>query len=181
MALFTAFVERNADLIKSESSDFIPNEKIEYSEKAYIDFNRIWELSDDDTKKIIWDHIIVIATQIDSTCVTKKAKKEIISKQSTSLISTDQIKKDLNLPDNKEGDMMTNIIQSVSSSLAADENPPDSPFAAIAQVLQSGFVGNLVNQIKDGSENGDISIDGLMGVVSSMMASTGALTSEVKK
>ena len=76
---------------------------------------------------------------------------------------------------------MTNIIQSVSSSLSESETPPDSPFGAIAQVLQSGFIGDLVNQIKDGSEKGDISVDGLMSVVGSMMSSTGALAKEAPK
>jgi hypothetical protein len=168
--IFTSFIVSNAEHIKAESKDFLSSEVVRYSPNCRIEFGQIMSQADEHTKGVIWDHIIVIASHANPSCVPKKAKNDIVSKK----LSDDKIADDLDLPDTKEGNMLKGIVSSVADVFDNDKNGiPANPMEGMAKLFTTGFVQNLAGQFQEGDESGELDLNNLLSAFGSMMSSKG--------
>lgn len=85
IALFFDFCVANRGCIATKNQTLV-QPAIVYSVKVYIDFPTIFKLSDTDTNKVIWNHLLTISAIIDP----KSSAKEILKKNSLAMKNTDK-------------------------------------------------------------------------------------------
>lgn len=119
--------------------------KIVYSEKVYIDIKSILESADNDTRKVIWLHIIKICAYIDPSTKAREILKENASNES-----------------NLINEIMTKVEENV------DLNSNTNPMEAVASIMNSGIFNDLMMGMNNKLQDGSIDLSKLMGTVESL-------------
>jgi hypothetical protein len=152
--VFKNFCVDNRDAIVAKDNKLLKNDQIKYSSKVYIDIPIVFNLADQETKTIIWNHILCISALLDPS---SKAK-EILRK---------------NMEDGKTGtdetDFLTNIINKVETSVGKDTDP----MAAVSSIMSSGIFTDLIGGMQTGLTSGKLDLGKLLGAVQGMVSSLG--------
>lgn len=151
---FRHFCIKNRDMIVNKSDSNLEENRIVYSDKVFIDMNAIFKLSDSETKKVIWNHILTISALVDPT----SRAKEILKKEKE------------NNNSGKEADFLSDIISKVEENVDVNSS---NPMEAISSVMNSGIFNDLVSGMSNGLENGELDLGKLMGTVQNMMTKLG--------
>ncbi len=138
--LFRVFCLENKEAIMTNSEKDLSNTRIKYSETVVFDINHLFSISDRDTKKSVWEHLLCILGTF-SDADTVKNIKDIVKKN-----------------DDKEQEFITNIMSKVENSMTAGSNPTD--------LLSSGMLTDITN----GLNNGDLDVSKLLGVVKGLVS-----------
>lgn len=144
----TKFVDDRSDENKrsgktSSSSKCV---RIHYSPNVFINIDAIFKLADDDTKKVIWKHLLVI-----SACVDPASKAKQILQSSKG----------------KESELLTNIISKVEQHVDTDAS---NPLAAISSIMSSGVLTDLIGSMNSGLSDGSLDLTKLLGSVQTMVS-----------
>jgi hypothetical protein len=131
-----AIIDRNYSELKGN---------IVYSDKVYIDIKSILESSDEDTRKVIWLHIIKICAFVDPSTKAREILKENVSNESN-LIS----------------EIMTKVEENVD--LSSNSNPME----AVTKIMNSGIFNDLMMGMNNKLQDGSIDLSKLMGTVESL-------------
>lgn len=143
---FKVFCEANRDAIFAKNyKDFSGN--IEYSKKVYLDMRRIFVAANNDTSRVIWQHLLTISALVDPTGNAR------------------QILKNDEEASGKEVDFLTDIMDNVADKI----DPNASPAEAISAVMQSGVFTSLINNMGQGLQSGELDLNKLMGTVQKMV------------
>lgn len=160
---FKLFCMNNREAIRERNISKISHPRISYSdEKVYIDIPSIFKLADNDTKKVIWSHILTISALVDPENNAKKILKENMTSS----------KVDLDLGDGKEGEFLTNLISKVESSIKPEEIG-DNPMNAISSLMSSGVLPELIGSMQNGLTNNELDLSKLMGTVQGLIGQMG--------
>lgn len=117
------FVTNNEALMKQDPSKF-NEKKIKYSERVYIDMELIFKIAaDQETKDVIWKHILTIFAIIDPLSNAKETLKKM---------------------NNSESDFINKILTKIESSVKPDANPME----AVSHLMQSGVFNDMFNELK---------------------------------
>jgi hypothetical protein len=149
--IFTVWCSINKESILAKDNNLFINERIEYSEKVYLDFDKIFEDSDKDQKSVIWQHILTICAYTNPEIKTKEI-----------------LKKDNSVT--KEKDFLQNMIDKVEENVG-DGDTLDNPMQAVASMMSSGIFNELVGSMTSGLQNGELNLSKLMGTVNNMVTS----------
>lgn len=139
--IFKEFCISNRDGILDKNIKKFLKFKIEYSDKVFIDFANIFEHSDRDTKKVIWNHLLTISAILDPE---GKAK--------------DVLKND---KESNESDFITDIISKVEEHV----KPGTNPLEAVSNIMSSGVFTDIVAGMNSGMKDGSLDLGKLMGSV----------------
>ena len=147
---FKTFCIANREAIFTKSIDKMTVSKISYSQRVYIDVNDIFKLSDKDTIKIIWEHLLCISALVDPA---GKAR--------------DILKKNMEAGDagGEETNFLTDIINKVEQHVDPDANPME----AVSSIMKSGIFTDLIGGMNNGLSNGSLDLGKLMGAVQGMV------------
>lgn len=152
-AFRTFCISNRQNIVDKTYNNFDPK-KIEYSDRVYVDIKYIFKVSDEDTRDVIWSHILCISALVDPA---GKAK-EVLRK---------------NMEDGKSGghetEFLTNIINKVESNINTDADP----MSAVSSIMNSGIFTDLIGGMQNGLQSGNLDISKLMGAVTSMVSSLG--------
>jgi hypothetical protein len=151
---FKTFCVSNRDAILEKDCKKISNPKISYSEKVFIDMSYIFQISDKETSKIIWDHLLCISALLDPASKAKEILKQNLKEGKTG---------------NKEANFLTDIIEKVEEHVDPDSNPMD----AVSSIMQSGIFTDLIGGMNDGLSDGSLDMGKLMGAVQGMVGQLG--------
>lgn len=154
---FRDFCVSNRQAIISKSVENLTKKKISYSERVYIDMKEIFKLSDKDTSKVIWDHLLCISALVDPA----GNAREILKK---------------NLENGNTGGSETNFLTDIIDKVEATVNPNASPMEAVSSIMQSGIFTDLIGGMNNGLSNGSLDIGKLMGAVQGMVSQLGEKT-----
>jgi hypothetical protein len=138
--LFSTFCEENKEAILSSNESGLVNTDIKYSDSVTFSIKHLFTLSDNDTKKSIWEHLLCILGTFSDPDTVKNIK--------------DIVKKN----DNKETEFINGIMSKVETSMSAGGNPSD--------LLSSG----MLSEITNGLSNGDLDVSKLLGVVKGLVS-----------
>ena len=161
---FKTFCIDNRDAITNTDYKLIVSDKISYSERVYLNIKQIFNIADTDERKVIWTHILHLSALLDPS---NKAK-EILKKSMNSG----------NIQDGKGGNeenFLNNIIDEVEEHV----DPNANPMQAVSNIMQSGLFNNLVGNMNDGLQNGDLDLNKLMGTVQSMVTNLTGITKDM--
>lgn len=146
--IFHDFCVANRDVMHEQDASKLVKKKIEYSERVYIDMEHIFNVADEETTPIIWQHLLTISAIVDPT----GNAKEFLRK---------------NIQENKnETDFLADVISKVEQNVKPDAKPME----AISSILQSGIFTELLSGMQGGLQNGKMDINKLLGVVQGMVS-----------
>jgi hypothetical protein len=122
--------------------------RIEYSKNVYIDISAIFKIADEDTRNVIWKHLLVISALCDPTSAAKKILKASSDKNSV-----------------KETDFIADIISKVETHVKPDSNPIE----AVSSIMKSGVFTDIVTNLNKGMSDGSLDLAKLIGNVQNMV------------
>lgn len=141
---FKTFCVDNREAIIHSDISKLNNTPIEYSARVFIDIKKIITAADDDTKKVIWKHLLTISAFVDPA----GRAKEILKNTTSS-------------PTN-ESNFLENIINKVETNV----NPNASnPLEVVNSLMSSGVFNELLTGMNDGLQNGSLDLSKLVGTV----------------
>ena len=146
---FTNFCVLNRDAIYTKNIDKLHQSKISYSERVYLDIKDVFKLADRDQKVVMWQHILTISALVDTTGRAK------------------QILKDSN-DNSKETNFLTDIIEKVEKNV--DVENMSNPFDAIGQIMSSGVFTELIGNMNDQVNSGQLDINKMLSAVQGMVS-----------
>lgn len=159
---FRKFCVENREAILSKDVDSLSADKISYSERVYIDIKEIIKVSDEDTRDVIWQHILTISALTDPENNAKEALKE------------EQKPRKAILPQGEGGE--ANFLSGLMSSVEEHVDPDiNNPMEAVSSIMKSGVFTDLIQNMTEGFSNGSLNMGKLMGEVGNMV---GQMSSE---
>jgi len=160
ITFFKGFCVANSEAIQSKNYKLIKSGVIKYSERVFIDMNRLFELADKDTVEVMWKHILAITAYLDPSSNAKQILKETMDS-----------KKNKGEKGGVEEEFLTGLIKKVESSIDPDEI--QDPMQAVNKIMSSGVFTDLLSNMQDGISSGKLDLNKLMGTVQGMMGNMG--------
>lgn len=155
LTLFTNFCISNRDVFLERDSKKLVNTKIEYSSNVYFDIATIFGFADQDTKNIIWRHLLTISAFLDPAGKAKEILKKISEENKDS---------------GDETDFLSDIISKVEKNIKSDT---DNPMEAVNSIMQSGVFTDLLSGMQNGLSSGKLDMNKLLGTVQKMVTKLG--------
>ena len=159
ITFFKGFCVANSDAIQSKNYKLIKSGVIKYSERVFIDMNRLFELADKETREIMWKHILAITAYLNPNSNAKQILKETMDN------TQNQGEQGL------EEEFLSGLIKKVESSIDPDEI--QDPMQAVSKIMSSGVFTDLMSNMQDGLSSGKLDLNKLMGTVQGMMGNMG--------
>jgi hypothetical protein len=151
---FRIFFNLNKDAMESTDSSKLVETKISYSDRVYIDIDNVLKNTDQESSKIIWQHLLTLWGLIDPNSQAKENLKMLKSDDGN---------------ESKENDFLNNIIEKVEKSIDPSK-ANGNPMEMVSGLMQSGVFNELISGMQGGLENGSLDMSKLMGSVQGMMS-----------
>jgi hypothetical protein len=157
---FTKFLQDNEEAICTNQTQFTGN--IVYSTRVYIDMNEVYRIAtDEETRKTISKHLLTLLALL-----TGSTKAKDLLKENALAVQT------VGGADGDEEDFLTNIISKVEAHVKPDTANPQE---ALASVMSSNMIPELVSSLNTGVASGKLDLNKMMFSVQKMV---GNLSSE---
>jgi hypothetical protein len=153
---FRTFFNTNKDAMETQDFSKLTETKISYSERVYIDIGVIFNQSDAECTKIIWQHLLTIWGLIDPSSQAKQTLREMLKNEDGS--------------ENKEADFLSTIIEKVEKSVDPSKMSGSNPMEMVSGLMQSGVFNDLISGMQGGLSDGSLDMSKLMGSVQGMMS-----------
>lgn len=147
---FVKYISNNQEAIENCDVEKLTSNRVEYSEKVFIDMKFIFSKSDVETRNIIWRHLLTIYGILYPDSQAKEILKKMNSENKT-----------------PESALITDMVQKIVPHLNQDES---NPMQAIMGLMTSGVFTDLVSTMQKSMDNGDIDMNSLMSQVGTMFA-----------
>ena len=148
MDIFQQFCITNRTAIKTKDVSKLTNTKLEYSDRVYIDIGHIFHIADDETRPVIWQHLLTISAIVDPS---GKAKEVLIKDEKENSAGSDNFLED--------------IIEKVKNTVKPDANPME----AMASLMSSGLLTEVMTGLQTNISNGKLNFPKIMGTVQKLM------------
>ena len=170
--LFKNFCTRNREQIHEKDFSFILN-RIEFTERIYIDMTYIFKLAskdtDESTSKTMWEYIWSLSALLDSESKTKQLLTA--SRETECAHSVEHCK------NNSQDDFLSGMMKTIGQSFAGMQmpssggSPSPNPMEMMAGLMGSGNgnISGLVNSLQTNLQNGNIDLTKLMGTMQTMV------------
>ena len=161
ISAFRKFCTENETSILNKTYSF--TEPITYSQRVFIDMLEIFNLAtDEETKNTIWSHLLTISALLNPG---NGALSLLKNNNSTKMPSSQMPKFEGKA---EEDDFLNNIISKVEQHV----NPESSnPQEAIASIMSSGLITDLVGSLNTGISSGKLDLNKMMSSVQKMVGS----------
>jgi hypothetical protein len=165
IAAFRKFYTENKEkILNNELSGFTCN--IEYSQKVFIDLNELLA-KNSDSRDCVRMHLLTIGAFIDPNGPAKDVLRQIGTATDGSN-GGDDVPKTVRFDgDSSEEQMLNDIMKKVESAI--DPSDISSPNDAMAKIMGSGMINDLVGSIGSKMASGNLDISKMFGAVQNMM------------
>ena len=147
--LFRSFFFLNKESILERDASKICSPLISYSKNVEIDMNNIFELCDDDSKNVVWQHLLTILAILDPSCGAKKALKDVPKQE-----------------EGDESDFLNSMISKVEQKISPTST---NPMEMVSSLMSSGLLTELMSGMSGGVSSGKLNMDKLMGSITNMV------------
>lgn len=171
MNAFRKFCTDNEQAILTKTGPFTP-EPITYSQRVFIDMTEIFKMSTLELQQAIWSHLLTILALVNpSSGALSILKQENANIKEQSLSSKQPLATVGG--DGDEDNFLQNIISKVEQHVNPDTSNPQE---AIASIMSSGLITDLVGSLNSGISSGKLDLGKMMGSVQKMI---GDMSSEL--
>ena len=143
--IFKNFCYDNENYILNKTKD-MSSPKIVFSDKIFIDMKLILDECDNSEKETIWKHIALIYSHYNPH---------------------NNVKEMLTQKPNNESNFIKDMINKVEDTIEGDNI--SNPMEAITKMMTSGVFSELVGNMTNGLQSGDLNIGSLLGSVNDMV------------
>jgi hypothetical protein len=141
---FRLFCLTNKNAITTRSYSDLSGTIVYSPNKVFIDVKKILETSDEDTRKVIWLHLLKILAFIDPTTKAREILKENASNES-------------------------NLIDEIMTKVEANVDLKNTnPLEAVTSIMNSGIFNDLMMGMNNKLQDGSIDLGKLMGTVENL-------------
>lgn len=161
ISLFREYFQKNIECILEKDLTKLDNSNIQYSEKVYINLKSIVDVSTEEDKKIIVEHMMVLGALL---CPDEERVLDIIRKAKTSSSSSSSSSSGANL--------FETIFQQVNDTIANSDE--ENPMALLGNLLKSDFMNNIVNSVGanlENNNNNDLDMSNMIESLTGMIGS----------
>lgn len=167
------FCSENRDAIVQQDTSLLTKENIQYSDKVYVNISDILQNADDDDITIIWKYITCIAIQFDSTIRSdrdafKKALVVQTNKNVTDNSSTSENSSETTNEATSEVTSEANFLENMAKKVSENVDENDDPMKAVGNIISSGVFTEMITDMNNGLQSGDLNLAKLMGSVQTM-------------
>jgi hypothetical protein len=155
LVIFHSFLEVNRNAIIARTPEHFLESNIELTERIKMDMKTIITKADDATKKVIWQHLFNIMYLYNPD----------------DKIIKNELKVSIGENDTKENKFLMDTFskfEEVMKKPSAGEAPKD-PMAMMGGLLQSGFLNEMIGNINNGVNKGDLNIKNLISTVQNLL------------
>jgi hypothetical protein len=155
LVIFYDFLDHNRDaIIKRSVEDFV-DEKIQLTEKIFMNLKSIMKQTDSSTLKAIWQHLLNIMYLFNP-------EDEIIRTE---------LKVAMAEQDTKENKFLMDTFSKFEKAMQ-DSRPNEEsndPMTLMNGLMQSGFLNDMIGNINNGVSSGSLDIKNLIGTVQNLL------------
>ena len=145
---FKQFCISNRDAILAKDSTLLITSNITYSERVYINMKNIFNMADEETTQVIWEHLLTISALVDPSSKAKEILKESLN--------------NVNINSN----FLSEIFKKVENNL----DPNASPMEAINSMMKSGLIQELLGTMNSKVSDGSLNLEQLLSSVQELMS-----------
>lgn len=149
MDIFQQFCMANRAALRSKDESKLTLTKIEYSERVFIDIGHIFHIADDETKPVIWQHLLTISAIVDPA---GKAKEVLLEDEKNNSSGSENF--------------LDDIIEKVKTTI----KPDATPMEAMASMMSSGLITEVVSGLQTNISSGKLDFPKIMGTVQKLMS-----------
>ncbi len=157
IAIFKKFIQANELGILKKDFSLFNETKLVYSEKAFIDFEYIFENAKNNVVEEIWPHLLTIMAIINPESKARELLSEM--RALTRMDACDHV-----YPNTSSSGSETAVISNLVSKIQKHVNLENSanPMDVVLQMMQSGAFNEIVQELSQSMQNGEIDIAGLV-------------------
>lgn len=157
ISLFRTYFEKNINCIVEKDLTKLDESIIKYSDKIYVNLKAIVDVSTEDDRKIIFEHLMVLVALL---CPEEQQVLDIIKATKTT-----------NSSSSSSPNLFETIFQQVNETISNSDE--ENPMALLGNLLQSDFMNNIVNSVSENLQNtntNDMSdmMNSLQGMISTV-------------
>jgi hypothetical protein len=156
---FYTFVKENEKAILEKDIALLNDQCIQYSDKIFINIKEIFAFADKDDQVILWKHLMNLLALLDPSSEAKRILKQ------------EQDLKQHNGESGNEEKFLNDMVHKVGEFVRPDSNPNEM----VQNILNSGMVNDLVNNMTNGLNEGDLDMNKMMSTVQKMMTTLGTM------
>lgn len=146
ISLFQDFCVANRTAIMSQNANEISQDRVQYSDKVFIDLKYIFTLCDAETGPVVWKHLLTLSAILDPVSKAKEILKQAVKESKSG---------------EKEAEFLTTMMSKVQNHVKPDSNPME----AISTIMSSGLITDMMSNM----QNGQLDLSKLLGAVQSMV------------
>ena len=147
---FSKYIAANQSAIEESNESKLTSDKVEYSDRIFINLKPLFEAADVETKAVMWKHLLTIY----GVLYPDSQAKEILRKMNTNVKSA-------------EGDLIQTMVQKITPHLNPEET---NPMQAIMGLMSSGVFTDLISTMQKGMDDGSIDVNNLLKNATGMFA-----------
>lgn len=155
LVVFHDYLDKNRSSILARNADTFVLDKIQLTDRIFMDLKSIILSTDEPTRKVIWQHLLNILYLYDPKDETVRTELKVA----------------LSEHDTKENKFLMDTFSKFEKTLQetkTDGAEPD-PMAMVSGLMQSGFLNDMIGSINNGVSNGNLDIKALIGTVQNML------------
>lgn len=155
LVIFYDFLDHNRDAIIKRCVDDFTDEKIQLTERIFMNLKAIMKGADEPTMKAIWQHLLNIMYLFNP-------EDEIIRTE---------LKVAMAEQDTKENKFLMDTFSKFEKAMQ-DNRPNEEtndPMALMSGLMQSGFLNEMMGSINNGVSSGSLDIKNLIGTVQNLL------------
>jgi hypothetical protein len=156
LVIFHTFLEENRQaIIARKPSEFV-KEKIELTEKIGMNLKETMIKCDETSRKAIWQHLFNIMYLFNP-------EDDIIKTELKTSMAEQETKENRFLMDT-----FSKFEQAMNEN-KKDDGAPVDPMSMVSNLMQSGFLNDMIGNINNGVSNGNLDIKNLIGTVQNLL------------
>jgi hypothetical protein len=155
LSIFHTFLNENREAIIARRPESFQADRIQLTDKIYMNLRAILEKSDESVRKAIWQHLFNIM---------------YLFNPEDDVIRT-ELKASLAEQDTKENKFLMDTFSKFEKVMAEnkDMQNPSDPMAMVSNLMQSGFLNDMIGGINNGVSSGSLDIKSLIGTVQNLL------------
>jgi len=153
LAIFHSFLNDNREAIIARRAEQFRTERLQLTDKIYMNLREIVEKSDESIRKAIWQHLFNIM---------------YLFNPEDDVIRT-ELKASLAEQDTKENKFLMDTFSKFEKAMAENKDSSADPMSMVSNLMQSGFLNEMIGGINNGVSSGSLDIKSLIGTVQNLL------------
>lgn len=166
ISIFKEFVEENQEAIEKQEKSLLKTPVISYSEKVAIDVKSIFQMSDREEEKIIWNHLLTISAVLNPIGNAKQILKTLSEKKSSSTPTNDNF--------------LQNIMEKIGSEVQNCDAENMNPMQMVGNLMSSGALNDIFQSLSTSMNDGNLDLNSMMSSMQSMMSNLSSMVNDAK-